>query len=335
VKPKDPPRPADPKPKDPPRGTDPKTQAEPITETWAAIENKAGFAALAPKGVKPERLIVQLGRLPLGGQKWQTEDAHCIYHLSYLDLPDGFDPDLQKLVKPLLGFGDGIAGSDDGKVDGRKATLWDLRKWDREKAKGVTVACGFRVFTAFVTSKHGKGYGEDATVTLRTDKFLSSLAFSFDPKADGPYAGEPKWSAVENSAGFTAKVPTATTGVKEHPVGFPQIPGRQYRAETGGIVYEVYVHDVPAKRTPADVVRGILGHDKLVSGPDEVKANDRKWTTYELGSPERPVLIRTTTVGKRVYTLRAYPEASGDERAGAREFRDKSAMFFDSATVEE
>lgn len=277
VKPSDP-KPPTPTPVTQPKPKDPKTEAEPITETWVAVENKAGFAAVAPKGVKPEKLIVHLNRVPLGGQKWQIEDAHCVYHLSYLDLPDGLEPDLPKLVKPLLGFGDGIAGSDDGKVDGRKATLWDLRKWDKQKAKGVTVACGFRVFTAFVTSKPGKGYGEDATFTLRTDKYLNSLKFTFDPKADDPYPGEPKWSTIQNTAGFAVRVPTATNSVKEHGVGFPSIAGKVYRAEAGGIVYEVYVHDVPAKRAAADVVNGVLGHDKLVSGPEEVKINDRKWT---------------------------------------------------------
>lgn len=343
--PADPPKPKDLKPPVPikpkdavptsPKAKDPKTEAEPITEAWVAIDNKAGFTATAPKGVRAEKLFVNVNRMTLGGQKWQIDDTQCTYHLSYLDLPADFDLDLAKLVKPLIVFGHDLGASADGKVDGQKATLWELKHWDKPAAKAVTVQCGFRVFTAFVASKHGKRYADDATLAQRTDKFLGGLKFGFDPKADDPYAGEPKWAGIENTAGFAARVPTPTNSVKEHGVGFPTINGKVYRAEAGGIVYEVFVHDVPEKRTAGDVVKGLLGHDKLVSGPDEVKANDRKYTSYELGSPERPVLVRTTTVGRRVFTLRAHPEGHGDDRAGAREFRDKAAIFFDQFRVDE
>jgi hypothetical protein len=337
VKPKDP-TPADPvKPKEPPlKPTDLKADAEPIRETWAAVENTAGFAAVAPKGVRSERLFVEQKRMSLGGQKWQIEDGHCVYHVSYLDLPADFEPDVPKLVKPLLPFGNDLGADSDGKVGDRKATVWQLKQWDRPKAKALTVRCGFRQFTAFVVSKHGKGYGEDATFTQRADKFTAGLAFTFDPKADDPYPGEAKWEAMANTVGFGCKVPKGNTAVKTHDVGFnPKAAGKHYRHEAGGMVFEVFAHDLLGKMKAADVTKDLLGFDKLVSGPTEVRGADRRWTTYELGSPDRPVLFRTATVGTRVYTIRVYPERNGDDRVGAREFRDKAAKFFDDFVAQD
>lgn len=335
-KPKDP-KPADPvKPKDPSKPTLPKGEAEPITEAWAVIDNKAGFTAVAPKGVRPERIFVEQKRMQLGGQKWQTDDAHCVYHVSYLDLPADFEPDTAKLLKSLVPFGNDVGAESDGTVNGKKATVWQLKNWDKPKAKAYTVRCGFRQFTAFVTSKHGKAYGDDPTFTQRTDKFVSGLKFTFDAKNDDPYAGEAKWTAMSNTTGFSAKVPTGKTATKSHDIGFnPKITGKHYRHEGGGVVFEVFVHDLPAKRNAVDVTKQLLGFDKLVSGPEEVRGADRRWTTYELGSPDRPVLFRTATVGAKVFTIRVFPETHGDDRVGAREFRDKAALFFDQFIAED
>jgi hypothetical protein len=338
LKPKEP-KAADPvRPKDPPPAwpADPKKGAEPIGETWAAIDNKAGFTAVAPKGVRGERLFVEQKRTHLGGQKWQVEDGHCVYHVSYLDLPADFEPDVAKLVKPLLPFGNELGADSDGKVGSQKATVWQLKQWDKPKAKAFTVRCGFRLFTAFVVSKHGMEYGQDATFTQRADKFTAGLSFTFDPKSDDPYPGEAKWAAMPDTAGFSCKVPKGKTAVKDHDVGFnPKATGKQYRHEAGGVVFEVFAHDLPAKMKAADVTKDLLGFDKLVSGPTEVRGADRRWTTYELGGPERPVLFRTATVGTRVFTIRVFPESHGDDRVGAREFRDKAAKFFDDFVAQD
>ena len=335
VKPKDTSKPTEPKPLIV-RPVDPKGEAEPITETWVAVENKSGFAAVAPKGVRPERLFVEQSRLHLGGSKWQTDDGQCVYHVSYLDLPDKFDADVPKLLKAVLPFGLEVGADSDGTAGGKKATVWQLKNWDKPKAKAVTVRCGFRLFVAFAASKHGKGYGDDATFTQRADKFFAGLKFTFDPQSDDPYAGDPKWASVPNAVGFTAKVPKGNTAVKSRDIGGnPKIVGKEYRSEGGGMVFEVFVHDLPAKRTAADVTKELLGFDKLVSGPTEVRGAERRWTTYELGSPERPVLFRTATAGSRVFTVRVYPERNGDERVGARELRDKAAQFFEQFSAED
>lgn len=337
VKPKDPKHPEPVKPKDPPRPTPSKTEPEPITETWAAVDNKAGFAAVAPKGVRPERVFIEQKRVHLGGQKWQIDDGHCVYHVSYLDLPDGFEPDTAKLVKAQLPFGNDLGAGSDGTAGGKKGTVWEVKNWDKPKAKAVSAACGFRLFTAFVTSKHGKGYGEDPTFTQRTDKFFAGLKFTFDAKTDDPYPGEPKWAAMANTTGFSAKVPKGNTAVKAHDIGFnPKAAGRHYRHEATGMVFEVFVHDLPAKRSAAEVTKQLLAFDKLVSGPEEVRGADRRWTVYELGGPDRPVLFRTATAGSRVFTIRVFPEShTNDDRVGAREFRDKAAMFFDQFVAED
>lgn len=187
-----------------------------------------------------------------------------------------------------------------------------------------------------MTSKHGKGYGDDATFTQRADKFFGGLKFTFDPQTDDPYSGEPKWVAVPNAVGFSAKVPKGNTATKNHEIGGnPRITGKHSRTEGGGMVFEVFVHDLPAKRSAADVTKELLGFDKLVSGPTEIRGADRRWTTYELGSPERPVLFRTATVGSRVFSLRVFPERQGDDRVGSREFRDKASQFFDQFSADD
>lgn len=333
-KPADPLKPKDPKPKDLPP-TNPKSDVEPITETWAAIDNKSGFAAVAPKGVRAERQLVEQKRLTLGGQKWQIEDTHCTYHVSYIDLPADFDPDVAKLLKPILSHGYTVGAESEATVGGKKGTEWQLKQWDKVRGKAFTVRCGFRLFVAFAVSRHGKGYGEDATVTQRADKFTAGLKFTFDPKNDDPYASDPKWATMPNTTAFTATVPKGNTSSKAHEVGGnPRVSGKQYRHEAGGITFEVYVHDLPEKASSAAVVKELLGGERVVSGPEEVRSDDRRrWAAYELGSPERPILVRAVAVGNRVITLKAYPEARGDDRVGSREFRDKAAQFFDQFTA--
>lgn len=337
AKPKDP-KPADPvKAKEPPlKPTDLKAEAEPIRETWAAIDNKAGFAAVAPKGVRPERLFVEQKRVSLGGQKWQIEDGHCVYHVSYLDLPADFEPDVAKLVKAVVPFNHAVGADADAVVGGKKGTEWEIKHWEKTMVKAHTVRCGFRLFITFAVSRHGRLYGEDATYTQRADKFAAGLKFTFDAKSDDPYPGEGKWAALADTAGFSCKVPKGKTAVKAHDVGFnPKASGKHYRHEAGGMVFEVFAHDLPAKMKAADVTKEMLGFDKLVSGPIEVRGADRRWTTYELGGPDRPVLFRTATVGARVYTVRVFPEPHGDDRVGAREFRDKAARFFDDFVAQD
>jgi hypothetical protein len=328
VRPADP-KAADPKPKDLPPAS-PKPEAEPISETWVAIDNKAGFAAVAPKGARAERQFAEQKRLTLGGQRWQVEDGHCVYHVSYLDLPADFDPDVAKLLKSVLPFGQTVGAESDATVGGKKGTEWQLKQWDKVRAKAFTVRCGFRLFMAFAVSRNDKGYGEDATLTRRADKFAAGLRFTFDPKNDDPYAGEPRWATMPNTTAFTAKVPKGNTSGKPHDVGFnPKVGGKQYQHEAGGITFEVYVHDLPAKASSAAVVKELLGHERVVSGPEEVRSEDRRrWAAYELGSPERPTLVRAAAVGNRVITLKAYPDPRGDDRVGIREFRDKAAQFF-------
>ncbi len=332
-KPADPVKPKDPKPKDHP--ANPKSDAEPITEAWAAIDNKAGFAAVAPKGARAERQFAEQKRLAVGGQKWQIEDTHCVYHVSYFDLPADFDADVNKLIKSILPFGYAVGAESEAVIGGKKGTEWQLKQWDKVRGKAYTVRCGFRLFMAFAVSKHGKGYGEDATVTQRADKFTAGLKFTFDPKNDDPYAGDPKWAAMPNTTAFTAKVPKGSTSTKTHDVGGnPRVTGKQYRTEAGGITFEVYVHELPAKASSAAVVKELLGGERVVSGPEEVRSDDRRrWAAYELGSPERPTLVRAAAVGNRVITLKAFPEARGEDRVGIREFRDKAAQFFDQFTA--
>jgi hypothetical protein len=334
--PANPPKPADPKPKTPTViPNNPTAVAEPITEAWAAIDNKAGFLAVAPKGARGERVFVEQKRLRLGGQRWQIEDRHCVYHVSYLDLPADFDPDVAKLLKSILPFGYAVGTESDATAGGKKGAEWQLKQWDKVKGKAYTVLCGFRLFVAFALSTHGKGYMEDATVTQRADKFTAGLKFTFDPKHDDPYAGEPEWAAMPNTVGFSAKMPRGHTSSKAHDLGFnPRIAGLQYRTEAGGITFEVFVHDLPAKASSAAVVKELLGGEQVVSGPLEVRGDDRRaWAAYELGSPQRPILVRAAAVGNRVITLKAYPETRGDERVGIREFRDKAARFFDQFTA--
>lgn len=325
-------KPTDPNPRlPPPVSPRSKADAEPITETWVAIDTKCGFAAVAPKGVRGERVFVEQKRLNLGGQRWQIEDGHCVYHVSYLDLPADFDPDVAKLLKSILPFEYAVGAESDATVGGKKGAEWQLKQWDKVKGKAYTVRCGFRLFVAFALSTHGKGYREDASVTQRADKFIAGLRFTFDPKHDDPYPGEPEWATMPNTVGFSAKLPRGQTSSKAHDLGFnPRISGVQYRTEAGGITFEVFVHDLPAKASSAAVVKELLGGEQVVSGPVEVRSDDRRaWAAYELGSPQRPILVRAAAVGNRVITLKAYPETRGDDRAGIREFRDKAARFFD------
>jgi hypothetical protein len=316
---------------------------EPIAAAWKTFDGKAGFTADVPPGVKQERHALELeGGQILGGAKYTVEDDVVAYWMFHHDLPAG-DADLRKIAGKLVHdvFPHEVNGSEESKVDGKPATKWAIRHFHGGMTSGYSVKVGYRLFTFFVTSKRGINRGGDATMDERQAKFLTSIKVGFDPKTHDPYAGEPEWVPMAKTVGFAVAVPKQATTDAEHRFfhDFQSVPGRAWKTETDGIVFEVFTQQYPArqKNEPekklSDVVKWFTDRERLGEGPLKAKLSGFDAEEYHLKSGSRLAHLRVTQVGRVAFALKATPSWGWDKRAGDRELADKAKKFFDSFKV--
>jgi hypothetical protein len=326
-------------------GQDPK-QVRPITVPWKPLENKDGFSVEVPTGVKkPERHVLDLQRngVRVSGKKWTVDDEDVTYHVYFHDLPpDDLQADLKSIAEPLVKavFPHGIHEQEDAKVDGKPAVRWVIRHFHGGLTHGVSVHIGYRVFTLFVTSRHGIYQRADATVQDREDRFLNSIKFTFDPKTHNPYADEPEWVAMAKAIGFTALIPKQATSSSEFkPFFFDEAPkGREWKADVDGILYQVFVVDFSPRpgrnqltnKTPQDLVDH-LTNKKPESGPEKSKLGTLNAEAYTVKvNGNQLAHLRFVANGNLVYAAKVSRSGDWNSKCGDKEFADKTARFFDA-----
>jgi hypothetical protein len=312
---------------------------KPITQEWVKQEFKSGATALTPPRLAKESIVVVLDNNEgaVSGNKAVSEDTECSYYFMHFDLMEGKDYDLKTLLnKCLRNFNNNaINGIDDVKLDGKDAKKIELRGFGGGTTEGYTVRLGYRLFVFFVLSKDTFYKESNATVEERTKKFLESVKITFDPKTSNPYEGEPEWVPMAKTVGFKVNLPREYNGVVStaHNAGFfDPVPGKQYKAEIDSITYEVFSHDLALqpKKGYADVVKALTEHQKIINGPDDAKLGGLKAEEHYLNSGSQYTLMRSTTVGRKVYTARVMHDTGWNAKVGDKVFIDRAKMFLDS-----
>ncbi len=314
---------------------------KPITQEWVKQEFKGGASGMTPPRLAKETVVAVLDNNEgaLGGFKAVSEDSECIYHFWSFDLLEGKDYDLKTVATQCVKgiHGTSINGIDEGKFDGKDAKKLELRGPFGGLTEGYCVKLGYRVFTFFVLSKETFYKESNATVEERTKKFFDSINITFDPKKSNPYEGEPAWVPMDRTVGFKVNLPRAYKGVTvtAHNAGFfDNVPGKVYKAELDGIVYEVYVHDLALqpKKGYEDVVKAMLDNHKIISGPDDAKLGGLKAEEHlsNAFASSNITQLRTTTVGRKVYSVRVSRGNDWNTKVGDKLFADRAKMFFDS-----
>ena len=316
---------------------DPK-KAKPIVTAWKPMENKAGFVAAAPPGVKKEKhmLRFEFNQGPvLGGQKFTTDDPEVAYLVYYHDFPDGQEMDFKKVMDAICRehHAFSVNGVEDIKVDGKSGKKWELKNFFGGLTEGVSVQVGYRLFTFFVMSKNGLYKETDPTLEDRQAKFLSSIKLPFDPKKSGE--DDAAWVQLAKTAGFGVLVPKQLGTTTAHEAGFfERVPGKQYKVETDGLIYEAFVHDLALAQKPATaelVFKSVNEHTKVLNGPEKVKLGGLDAEAYEFEKFGTICYVRVTTSGKKVYHVRvSRGNGFGDSQVGDREFSVKAKKFFES-----
>lgn len=325
-------------------GQDPK-QVKPITVPWKPLENKDGFAVSVPPGARSERHILDLQRngVRVSGKKWAVDDEDVTYHAFFHDLPpNALETDLKAIADPLVKavFPHGIHEQEEAKVDGKPAVRWVIRHFHGGLTHGVSVQVGYRVFTLFVTSRHGIYQRADATVQDREDRFLNGIKITFDPKTHNPYADEPEWVAMAKAIGFTALIPRQATSSSEFkPFFFDEAPkGREWKADVDGILYQVFVVDFSPRpgrnnltnKTPQDLVDH-LTNKKPESGPEKSKLGNMNADGFTVKvNGDQLAHLRFVANGNLVYAAKVSRSGDWNSKCGDKEFADKTARFFDA-----
>ena len=312
---------------------------KPITQEWVKQDFKNGATGLTPPRLAKESITLVLDNNEgvLSGNKAVSEDTELSYHFFHFDLLEGKEYDIKTVAKQCLKniHATEINGMDDAKFDGKAAKKIDIRGPSGGLTDGYVVKLGYRVFVFFVLSKETFYKQSNATVEERTKKFFDSIRITFDPKTSNPYEGEPEWVAMQKTTGFKVNLPREYNGVSvtAHNAGFfDNVPGKVYKAEIDSITYEVYVHDLALqpKKGYADVVKAMIEGHKLVSGPDDAKLGGLKAEEYQTTHFGKAMLLRSTTVGRKVYSARVMREYEWSAKVGDKLFADRARMFFDS-----
>jgi hypothetical protein len=330
------PRPGENKPQEDPNNP---VHPKPITQEWAKQDFKNGATGLTPPRLAKENITVALDNNEgvLSGNKAVSEDTECSYHFFHFDLLEGKEYDIKNVAKQCLKniHATEINGIDDAKFDGKASKKIDIRGPFGGLTDGYIVKLGYRVYVFFVLSKETFYKQSNATVEERTKKFFDSIKITFDPKTSNPYEGEPEWVAMQKTVGFKVNLPREYNGVTvtAHNAGFfDNVPGKVYKAEIDNITYEVYVHDLALqpKKGYADVVKALIENHKVINGPDDAKLGGLKAEEYLTNNFNTSVAMRSTTVGRKVYSARVSRVSDWGAKVGDKLYADRARVFFDS-----